>query len=81
VDAGYSRARQASFYKELAARLPGSAMLAFAYFDAFDAPWRATDVTPVPGPHPEEAYWGLYDAERHAKPVVGQLPALKDTPH
>jgi hypothetical protein len=24
----------------------------------FDAPWRAPDVTGVPGTHPEEPYWG-----------------------
>jgi exo-beta-1,3-glucanase (GH17 family) len=82
VESGYTSARQASFYKELAARIPGTGTLAFAYFAAFDAPWRATDATGVPGPagpHPEEAHWGLYDAEGHPKPVIEQLPPLK--PH
>jgi hypothetical protein len=60
--AGYSEARQASFYKELRARLPAGAARAFAYFAAFYAPWRAQDVTGVPGPHPEEAHWGCTTA-------------------
>jgi exo-beta-1,3-glucanase (GH17 family) len=80
ASAGYSEARQASFYKELRARLPAGAARAFAYFAAFYAPWRAQDVTGVPGPHPEEAYWGLYDSARRAKPAVDQLPPLAQDP-
>jgi hypothetical protein len=79
-ECGYSEARQASFYKELRARLPAGAARAFAYFAAFYAPWRAQDVTGVPGPHPEEAYWGLYDSARRAKPAVDQLPPLAQDP-
>ena len=69
-----------------ATRRPGrppfirSCARAFAYFAAFDAPWRAQDVTGVPGPHPEEAYWGLYDSARRAKPAVDQLPPLAQDP-
>jgi exo-beta-1,3-glucanase (GH17 family) len=78
--AGLSDARQAEFYQELRARMPPSAARAFAYFAAFDAPWRAQDATGVPGgdagPHPEEAHWGLYDATRHAKAAAQQLPPL-----
>lgn len=77
---GYSEARQASFYKELRTRLPPGRARAFAYFAAFDAPWRAQDVTGVPGPHPEEAYWGLYDGARRGKPAVDQLPPLTQDP-
>jgi exo-beta-1,3-glucanase (GH17 family) len=76
---GYSEARQASFYKELRTRLAGPAR-AFAYFAAFDAPWRAQDATGVPGPHPEEAYWGLYDSSRRGKLAVDQLPPLAQDP-
>ncbi|HTT43556.1 MAG TPA: hypothetical protein VMG33_10825 [Steroidobacteraceae bacterium] len=75
--AGLSAARQASFYKELRARLPPTSARAFAYFSAFDAPWRTQDVTGVPGPHPEEAYWGLYDAARRPKAAVEQLAPLE----
>jgi exo-beta-1,3-glucanase (GH17 family) len=74
--AGYSAERQASFYKELRTRLPPRPRVAFSYFSAFDAPWRAQDATGVPGPHPEEAYWGLYDSARRPKPAVDQLAPL-----
>jgi exo-beta-1,3-glucanase (GH17 family) len=73
---GYSSARQASFYKELRQRLPPGPMRAFTYFAAFDAPWREQDATGVPGPHPEESHWGLFDAERRSKPAAEQLPPL-----
>jgi exo-beta-1,3-glucanase (GH17 family) len=79
---GFSDARQASFYKELRTRLPGVPALAFAYFSAFDAPWRAQDDTGVPGqgPQAQEAHWGLYDANRKSKPAVDQLPPLAQDP-
>ena len=80
ASAGYSEAGQASFYKELRSRLPAGAARAFAFLAAFDAPWRAQDVTGVPGPHPEAAYWGLYDSARRAKPAVDQLPPLAQDP-
>jgi len=76
AEAGYSNGRQASFYKELRTRLPPRPGLAFSYFSAFDAPWRVQDATGVPGPHPEEAYWGLYDSARRPKPAVDQLAPL-----
>ena len=78
---GFSEARQASFYKELRARLPPDRARAFAYFGAFDAPWRLQDVTGVPGPtRTEEAHWGLYDAHRQKKLAVDQLPPLAQDP-
>ena len=80
AEAGYSNGRQASFYKELRTRLPARSGLAFSYFSAFDAPWRVQDDTGVPGPHPEEAYWGLYDSARRPKPAVDQLPPLAQDP-
>jgi len=76
--AGYSEARQASFYRELRAALPATRTRAFAYFAAFDAPWRAWDALalPKPGEHPEEAHWGLFDPERHPKQAARELPPL-----
>jgi exo-beta-1,3-glucanase (GH17 family) len=78
--AGFSETRQAAFYQELRTHFPPSPARAFAYFVAFDAPWRAQDATSVPGavagPHPEEAHWGLYDATRHGKRAANQLPPL-----
>jgi len=72
---GYTPARQASFYQALRHRLPANNRRAFAYFCAFDAPWRLKDA-PILGmrPGPEEAHWGLYDENRQPKPVVGTIP-------
>jgi exo-beta-1,3-glucanase (GH17 family) len=78
--AGFSEERQAAFYRELRARFPPSSERAFAYFSAFDAPWRAYDATTVPGAapgvHPEEAHWGLYDEKRLPKRAARELPPL-----
>lgn len=77
---GFSEGAQASFYRELRQHFPATRAQAFAYFSAFDAPWRAQDVTPT-GPAPaEEAHWGLYDAARHPKPAARALPALTSPP-
>lgn len=76
VSAGFSEMRQADFYRELRRLLPASAQQAFAYFAAFDEPWRASDATPVAGPHPEEAHWGLYDTQRVPKQAARELPPL-----
>jgi exo-beta-1,3-glucanase (GH17 family) len=76
ASAGFTGARQAGFYRELRRLLPPSGTQAFAYFAAYDAPWRAYDTTGVPGAHPEEAYWGLYDAGRRPKAAARDLSAL-----
>jgi len=77
---GFTEARQASFYAQLRRQLPATAARAFAYFAAFDAPWRAYDALAVPGAapgaHPEEAHWGLYDAERRPKRAARELASL-----
>jgi exo-beta-1,3-glucanase (GH17 family) len=65
-----------SFYRELRRVLTPTPAQAFAYFAAFDAPWRASDASPAPGAHPEEAHWGLFDAARRPKPAASELPAL-----
>ncbi|HEV3182326.1 MAG TPA: hypothetical protein VGY90_05895 [Steroidobacteraceae bacterium] len=77
--AGFSEARQAAFYRELRRVLPPSRTQAFAYFAAYDAPWRAYDATGVAGVsgvHPEEAHWGLHDAARRPKAAARELPRL-----
>lgn len=71
ADKGFSEARQARFYTELAPRFVGSRERAFAYFAAFDAPWRLRD-----GGAPEEAHWGLYDERRQPKAVVASIAVL-----
>jgi exo-beta-1,3-glucanase (GH17 family) len=84
ADALFSEARQASFYQRLRERLPPTRERAFAYFAAFDAPWRAYDAIALPGAppgvHPEEAHWGLYGADRHPKQAARELPALTSPP-
>jgi exo-beta-1,3-glucanase (GH17 family) len=79
ASAGFSETRQAGFYRELRRLRPPSRTQAFAYFAAFDAPWRAYDATGVPGAplvHPEEAHWGLYDEARRPKVAARELPRL-----
>lgn len=74
---GYTPARQRSFYEALQHAFRSTPQRAFAWFAAFDAPWRAADWHPVPGEHPEEAHWGLFDAERRPKLVVEIIPRLE----
>lgn len=74
--AGYTEARQASFYRALRERFVGSRDAAFAYFAAYDAPWRVADEQAVPGHHPEEAHWGLYEEDRRPKLAARELPVL-----
>lgn len=68
--AGFSEAMQREFYDLLAKRIKPSHRRAFAYFSAFDEPWRTSDFNPTPGAHPEEAFWGLFTERRVPKPVV-----------
>ncbi len=74
--AGFSEDAQHDFYKLLAQRLPPSRKRAFAYFTAFDEPWRTGDFNPIPGAHPEEAYWGMFTQTRAPKRVMADLPRL-----
>jgi len=84
ASAGYNEACQALFYRLLRERLPATGGHAFAYFAAFDAPWRAYDALAAPGAppgvHPEEAHWGLYDAGREPKQAARELPPLTSPP-
>lgn len=76
AEAGFSEAMQRAFYALLARRLPASRDQAFAYFTAFDEPWRPGDFNPIAGAHPEEAHWGLFTEARLPKPVMDGLPLL-----
>lgn len=76
VERGFTPERQRTFYAALRTGFPASATRAFAYFSAYDAPWRVHDATAVAGEHPEEAHWGLYDERRREKPAVVDIPAL-----
>jgi exo-beta-1,3-glucanase (GH17 family) len=74
ASSGFTAQRQRGFYLALQREFPPSASRGFAWFSAFDAPWRVADWHPVPGAHPEEAHWGLFDADRRPKPVVAVIP-------
>ena len=76
ASAGFNPGMQRAFYDLLAKRLKPSRRKAFAYFTAFDEPWRPGDFNPTPGAHPEEAYWGLFTETRAPKPVMNDLPKL-----
>ena len=76
ADLGFSEEKQRAFYRELEKQMLPTRTLAFSYFAAFDAPWLADAPNPVPGPHPEEAFWGLFTQARDAKIVVKHLPRL-----
>ena len=76
TEAGYSESRQAAFYTRLRELFAPTPARAFAYFSAFDAPWRVADALAVHGQHPEEAHWGLYDEARRPKAVVATVPEL-----
>jgi exo-beta-1,3-glucanase (GH17 family) len=76
ASSGFNEDMQRDFYKLLARRLPPSRSLAFAWFTAFDEPWRTGDFNPTPGAHPEEAYWGLFTETRLPKPAMRDLSKL-----
>jgi exo-beta-1,3-glucanase (GH17 family) len=72
---GFTPAGQARFWKSLAARLPPTRAHAFAWFEAFDAPWkpaRALDARPEK--RAREAYWGFYDRDGRPKPALDAVP-------
>jgi exo-beta-1,3-glucanase (GH17 family) len=82
AELGFTPQRQASFFARLGSQFQSSSMRSFAYFSAFDAPWRAYDEIPVPGANPSaashlaEAHWGLFDESRRPKPVVAGIAPL-----
>ena len=77
ADKGFSTPLQMDFYRALVKRVPATRSRAFAYFSAFDAPWRSHDATPTGGSYPEETHWGLYTGKRAAKPVIDLIPPLQ----
>lgn len=73
---GYTPQRQAAFWQALQQVFAPSPRRAFAWFSAFDAPWRVQDEHPTPGAQPQEGSWGLYDVQRRAKPAATALSPL-----
>jgi exo-beta-1,3-glucanase (GH17 family) len=84
---GFTPQRQASFFAQLGAQFQRTRTRSFAYFSAFDAPWRAYDEMPVAGAQPTaaahtaEAHWGLFDEHRRPKPVIAQIALLPAASH
>ncbi|HTO41142.1 MAG TPA: hypothetical protein VL026_09225, partial [Rhizomicrobium sp.] len=72
----FTPAMQRDFYRTLEKQFPPTAKRAFSYFSAFDAPWRVNDVVVGGGTHPEEAHWGLFDANRTPKSVMTDFPPV-----
>ena len=77
ADKGFSPDKQAAFWKALQLQMKPSKFATYAWFAAFDAPWRISDFNPMGYNHPEEAFWGLFTDTRAPKPVVDVLPKLK----
>ncbi len=72
---GFTPAMQEQFWSTLRTRMAPSSRQNFSYFTAFDSPWRAFDETPG-GPRPEEAHWGLFNADRSPKAVMRHIARL-----
>ena len=74
-EAGFDPAAQAAFWSALARRLPPTHAHAFAWFEAFDGPWKpARSPDPSPAKRAREAHWGMFDAQGRPKLVLEQLP-------
>lgn len=71
---GFDPAMQHDFWRALEARMTRSERSTFAYFCAFDLPWRAYDGAIL---HPEEAHWGLFTDQRTPKPVMSDFATLR----
>lgn len=76
AEEGFTPENQRDFYRELTRQLAPGRNFAFAWFSAFDAPWRIYDESAVAGHHPEEAHWGLFTEKREPKPVMEGVPKL-----
>jgi exo-beta-1,3-glucanase (GH17 family) len=72
----FTPAAQAEFWTSLFKQLPHAPGRGVAYFEAFDHDWKEENARREFGSHPEEGYWGLYRADRHPKPVLGEMRKL-----
>jgi exo-beta-1,3-glucanase (GH17 family) len=71
---GWSESGQATFWSSLAARLPPTRDHAFAWFEAFDAPWKPAHAIEAPPEKRErEAHFGLFRADGSAKPALAEV--------
>lgn len=71
---GFTPERQMQFWRTLqhaSAALSGTVL---AYFEAFDEPWKpAVMAETYPGDHSIESFWGFFDVQGNAKPVIRVL--------
>jgi len=72
----FTPANQTEFWVSLLRQLPHAPGRGVAYFEAFDHDWKEENARGEFGSHPEEAYWGLYTADGHPKPVVAEMRKL-----
>jgi len=70
---GFTPARQTAFWAGLSQRLPPIAGRGVVYFEAFDHAWKVENAEHEFGLSPEEAFWGLYEADGEPKPVMETL--------
>jgi len=71
---GFSESSQAAFWSALALRLPATRAHAFAWFEAFDSPWKPGRARDAPlEKRAREAYWGLFRSDGSAKPALAEV--------
>lgn len=80
AELGFSSERQALFWRLLNARVTANDRRALAYFEAYDQPWKAAHARLEFGLHPEEGYWGFYDASGKSKPALQAVRESWRTP-
>lgn len=72
---GFTPEAQAAFWSALAHKLPPTRTHAFAWFEAFDSPWKpARAIDAPPEKRAREAFWGFFDANGRPKPALESVP-------
>lgn len=70
----YSEQQQRMFWQQLLDQMKTRPGVAVALFEAFDAPWKVTEMKKQSGKNDErERYWGWFNHKRDPKAVVGLL--------
>ncbi len=74
-ESGFTADGQAAFWSGLARRLPPTRGHAFAWFEAFDSPWKpARALAAPPEKRAREAHWGMFDSQGRPKPALAGVP-------
>ncbi|HTO53870.1 MAG TPA: hypothetical protein VMR50_10825 [Myxococcota bacterium] len=72
---GFSESAQAAFWSALSRKLPPTRRHAFAFFEAFDCPWKpARAIEAPPEKRAREAFWGFFDRDGHPKLALAAVP-------